>query len=154
MASTSRPTERFRPDVTLGGSVENLSLPQHDVKRDVQAEQKHHATLEATHVTNAAACVVAIHESEDLRTDSRRRISLVSIFVPWRGERRTKGTTKGQLEATQKQTKSTLSDNRLRIFLLGWLFRNGARYGRTTESQFGCQRSRLNGMRHDSMLPS
>ena len=71
MASTRRPTERFRPEVTLGGSVEGLSLPQHDVKRDEQAEQKHQAMLEATHVTNAAACVVAMHESESSKTDDR-----------------------------------------------------------------------------------
>jgi hypothetical protein len=48
MQSTKTRTERFRPDVTLGGTVEGLSLPQQEVRRDVSAEQKHQVRLVAT----------------------------------------------------------------------------------------------------------
>ena len=32
--------ERFRPEAALGGTVEGLSLPQHAVIKDAEAEQK------------------------------------------------------------------------------------------------------------------
>ena len=38
----SRKIERLRPEATLGGTVESLSVPQQDESSDPNAEQKHH----------------------------------------------------------------------------------------------------------------
>ena len=40
METKSSATERLRPEVTLGGIVDGLSLPQHELKSDDRAEQK------------------------------------------------------------------------------------------------------------------
>ena len=45
MESIRRNTDLLRPEVALGGTVEFLSLPQHDVMSDVQAEQKQNVTI-------------------------------------------------------------------------------------------------------------
>lgn len=48
MAKRSRKIDLLRPDVTPAGMVEALSFPQHEVQREVIAEQKHHEKHVAT----------------------------------------------------------------------------------------------------------
>lgn len=49
MHNMSKKTERLRPEVTLGGTVESLSVPQQDETSDPNAVQKHHEAPIATH---------------------------------------------------------------------------------------------------------
>ena len=50
IAKTRSKTERLRPDVALGATVEGLSLPQHEDKSDATAEQKHQVPAVAMQV--------------------------------------------------------------------------------------------------------
>jgi len=64
--------------VTLGGTVDDLSFPQHAVRRDVQAEQKHHVTLVTAHVRSEAymersEAAAESRAKEDVRTTGSRR---------------------------------------------------------------------------------
>ena len=43
--SINTTTERFLPEVALGGTVESLSLPQQTQSKDAHAWQKHQVTL-------------------------------------------------------------------------------------------------------------
>ena len=70
MASTNNKTDRFRPDVTEGGTVDALSLPQHDVNKDVQAEQKHQVVLVTQQVIKEA-CVESVVETMKKETKTQ-----------------------------------------------------------------------------------
>jgi hypothetical protein len=53
MAKTRSRTDRFRPLVAPGGTVEGLSLPQHDVKSDEHAVHKQNDRPETAPAANA-----------------------------------------------------------------------------------------------------
>jgi hypothetical protein len=44
----------LRPEVALGASDEDLSVPQHELNKDATAEQKQKPALVAIHVTTEA----------------------------------------------------------------------------------------------------
>ena len=44
-----RNTERLQPEATLGGTVESLSVLQHEKRSEPRAVQKHHEALVARH---------------------------------------------------------------------------------------------------------
>jgi hypothetical protein len=56
METASSPTDRFRPLVTDGGTVEGLSLPQHDASSEPHAEHRQNDRLVTTHDASACAC--------------------------------------------------------------------------------------------------
>ncbi len=51
MDMKSKNTDLLRPEDAPGGIVESLSFPQHDVRSDPMAVQKHHEALIATQLT-------------------------------------------------------------------------------------------------------
>jgi hypothetical protein len=54
MENTKSSTERLRPEVALGASDEDLSVPQHELNNDATAEQKQKPALVAMQVTREA----------------------------------------------------------------------------------------------------
>jgi len=57
-------TERRRPDVALGGMVDALSFPQHELKSEAQAVQKHQPTDVTAQVRIEVACSVKEYSRE------------------------------------------------------------------------------------------
>jgi hypothetical protein len=50
----------LRPEVALGASDEDLSVPQHELNKDATAEQKQKPALVAIHVTTEAIVVALL----------------------------------------------------------------------------------------------
>jgi hypothetical protein len=66
MDVANSPTDRLRPLVTEGGTVEGLSLPQHDVSSDVHAEHRQNDRPVTTH--DASACAYFRNGQVNART--------------------------------------------------------------------------------------
>lgn len=64
MERKSKKTERLRPEVGPGATLDGLSLPQQDDSSEPAAVQKHQAALEAIHVIMEPCFTMIMNECD------------------------------------------------------------------------------------------